>query len=237
MTKTEFIAAAELKKHFSVFGNFYNRKISKTTEIKGRNILEIVAHNVCPLLPQDISQMQPDAIMVMMNPGSSEPLEDIGYQKTLSKNQDIAMNIVSTKPDTTQYQVMRLMTYLKWQHVRVINLSDLREAKSPLFIKKFAWLEDEFNFNLHSIFAKGRAEELGKALARKDGAPIINGWGVSEKLDRLIVRALPSLPPQDAMFGIVKADLEPLKYFHPLPTLQRDKNLWVENIVNQLICR
>lgn len=235
--KTEFIAAAELKKKFSVFGNFYNRQINKNTEISGRNILEIVAHDICPLLPKDISGMRADAIMIMMNPGSSEPLDDISYQKTLSKTANIPLNIVSTKPDTTQYQVMRLMTYLNWQHVRVINLSDLREAKSPLFIKKFAWLEEEFEFELHSIFAARRADELAQAMLRKDGAPIINGWGVSEKLDALIARALPRLPAQEKMFGIVKPELVPLKYFHPLPTLQRDKNLWVENIVNQLICR
>lgn len=232
--KTEFIAAAELKKKFAVFGNFYTRKINTETTIRGRNILEIVAHGICPLLPKDIATMHPDAIMIMMNPGSSEPLEDIDYQKILTKNSVVEYNLVSAKPDTTQYQVMRVMTYLNWQHVRVINLSDLREAKSPLFIKKFLLLEDEFNFSRHSIFATDRAAELATMLERKPNAPILNGWGVSEKLDSLISRALPALPNPADMFGIVKPELSPIKYFHPLPTLQRDKNLWVENIVKQL---
>lgn len=232
--KTEFIKAADLKKKYAIFGNFYARKINAAHHITGRNVLEIVSHDICPLLAKDVEPMLPDAVVIMMNPGSSEPLEDIGYQPTLSRNAAIDYNLVSTKPDTTQYQVMRVMHYLEWQHVRVINLSDLREAKSPLFIKKFGLLERELDFHLHSIFAPQRSDELAAALKRKPNAPLINGWGVSEKLDPLIARALPALPKPETMFGIVKPDLTPLKYFHPLPTLQRDKNLWVENIVNQL---
>ncbi|NRA88004.1 MAG: DUF1643 domain-containing protein [Rhizobiales bacterium] len=231
---TEFIAAQQLKQRYAVFGNFYDRNINAETHIRGRNILEIMAHDICPLLAKDIDAMLPDAVMIMMNPGSSEPLEDISFQKTLSKNATIEHNLVSTKPDTTQYQVMRVMHYLKWQHVRVINLSDLREAKSPLFIKKYLLLEKEFNFDLHSIFAIKRADELKIALKRKENAPIINGWGVSEKLDALIKRAEKPLKAEGKMFGIIKPDLKPIKYFHPLPTLQKDKNLWVENIVKQL---
>lgn len=231
---TEFIKAADLKQKYAIYGNFYQRKIDSETMISGRNILEIVAHDICPLMAKDIDIMLPDAIMVMMNPGSSQPLEGIEHLKPLGKNEQITQNLVVTKPDTTQYQVMRLMHYLNWQHVRVINLSDLREAKSPLFIKKFMWLEAEFGFDVHSIFAAKRKDELARVLKRKDGAPIVNGWGVSEKLNALIERALPALPAAAQMFGIAKPELVPLKYFHPLPTLQRDKNLWVENIVKQL---
>ena len=234
---TEFIKAADLKLKYAIYGNFYQRKINAETTISGRNILEIVAHDVCPLLARDIDEMRPDAVMIMMNPGLSQPLEGIEHLKPLSKNAAVPQNLVVTKPDTTQYQVMRVMHYLNWQHVRVINLSDLREAKSPLFIKKYMWLEAEFGFDMHSIFAAKRAEELSRVLSRKDNAPIINGWGVSDKLDALIARALPVLPDAKHMYGIVKPELEPLKYFHPLPTLQRDKNLWVENIVKQLRLR
>lgn len=238
---TEFIAAAELKKKYAVFGNFYSRDLNQTTNFTGRNILEIIGHDVCPLMPRDIEGMLPDAIMIMMNPGSSQPLEDIEYQRTLGKQSQIKQNLVATKPDTTQYQVMRIMSYMSWQHVRVINLSDLREAKSLLFIKKFIGLEAEFSYDLHSIFAKKRREELTLALKRKTDAPLIKGWGISDKLDPLIERAELALAElnqnqaqKDVVFGVVKADLTPIKYFHPLPTLQKDKNQWVENIVNQL---
>ncbi|PCI88145.1 MAG: DUF1643 domain-containing protein [Hyphomicrobiales bacterium] len=234
MMLTEFIKAGDLKQKYAIYGNFYQRKINAETVISGRNILEIVAHDICPLLARDIDDMLPDAVMIMMNPGSSQPLEGIDHLKPLSKTAMVPQNLVATKPDTTQYQVMRVMHYMNWQHVRVINLSDLREAKSPLFIKKYMWLEAEFGFDLHSIFAARRADELARVLKRKNAAPIINGWGVSEKLDALIARALPVLPNSESMFGIVKPELEPKKYFHPLPTLQRDKNLWVENIVKQL---
>uniref|UniRef100_A0A2A4YV15 DUF1643 domain-containing protein n=1 Tax=OCS116 cluster bacterium TaxID=2030921 RepID=A0A2A4YV15_9PROT len=134
---TEFIKAADLKLKYAIYGNFYQRKINAETTISGRNILEIVAHDICPLLAKDIDDMLPDAVMIMMNPGSSQPLEGIEHLKPLSKSAAVPQNLVVTKPDTTQYQVMRVMHYMQWQHVRVINLSDLREAKSPLFIKKY----------------------------------------------------------------------------------------------------
>lgn len=235
--RTSFIAAKDLKQKFAIFGNFYKRKINNSETINGRNILEIVAHDICPLVPQDITQMMPDAIMVMMNPGSSEPLVDLSGAKTLTKNEQIPLELVPTKPDTTQYQVMRIMHYLNWQHVRILNLSDLREAKSPLFIKRFLSLEDDYNYDGHSIFAKSRETELEKTLKCKDNAPILNGWGVSEKLDPIIRRAIEPLEMKGRMFGIVKDGLEPRKYFHPLPTLQKDKNLWVENMVEQLILK
>ncbi len=230
----EFIAAQQLKLKYAVFGNFYSRNINAQLTINGRDVLEIIDHNICPLMPRDIASMLPDALMIMMNPGSSTPLDDISAQKTLQQCDEIEQNLVRTKPDTTQYQVMRVMHYLGWKHVRVINLSDLREAKSPLFIKKFLMLENELGFGLHSIFAPQRQNALKAALRRKSNAPIINGWGVSEKLDILIERAMKNLHNEKPVFGIVKPNLEPIKYFHPLPTLQRDKNLWVENIVKQL---
>ncbi|MCJ8323283.1 MAG: DUF1643 domain-containing protein [Rhizobiales bacterium] len=238
---TKFIAAAELKQQFAVFGNFYDRQITPKMSFSGRNLLEIIAHDICPLMPKDITAMLPCAIMVMMNPGSSRPLEAGSTSASLSHQADIDGDLVAAKPDTTQYQVMRVMHYMGWQHVRVINLSDIREAKSPLFIKKFHQLEADYNYDLHSIFAPKRTKELELALRRKPNAPILKGWGISDKLDLLIERAETALQLAaqnsgqiDRVFGVQKLDLTPIKYFHPLPTLQKRKNQWVENMVKQL---
>jgi len=41
--------------------------------------------------------------------------------------------IIPTKPDNAQYQIMRIMLLQKWEHVRVLNLSDLRNGNSGNF--------------------------------------------------------------------------------------------------------
>ena len=71
-----------------------------------------------------------------------------------------------TQPDNTQYQLMRIGLLQQWAHIRVLNLSDLREPKSVQFIKINA-LENVKGGSLHSIFAPERSQECEQALARK----------------------------------------------------------------------
>ena len=96
---------------------------------------------------------------------------------------------------------MRVMHYQNWGHVRVLNLSDLREAKSPIFAKKYLSLESEYGYGFeygygeHSIFCPARADELATALKRKKGAPIMCAWGTSEKLASLKDRVVAPTRP------------------------------------------
>ena len=53
--------------------------------------------------------------------------------------------MVFAKPDVTQYQVMRIMAEMGWDHVRIVNLSDIREPKSIKFFKRVK--EFEINFD------------------------------------------------------------------------------------------
>ena len=79
----------------------------------------------------------PDSLVIMMNPGGSEPMkksvENLYTYKNINLLADSLKSgddIVKTKPDRTQYQIMRIMEWQQWSHVRVINLSDIRNPKS-----------------------------------------------------------------------------------------------------------
>jgi len=68
-----FIYAEELKRKYRVLGHFYNLRIGDRI-FKCRSLLEIVSFQE----EYDFDAM-PDAVVVMMNPGSSRPL-DIAYE-------------------------------------------------------------------------------------------------------------------------------------------------------------
>jgi hypothetical protein len=138
--------------------------------------------------------------------------------------------LVATKPDTTQYQIMRLMHYCGWDHVRVLNLSDLREASSASFVKQYRSLEAEHKYSKHSIFCPSRKRELSDSLRRSPGAPIISAWGTSAKLDPLIQRCTHAINEHGQFMGLKHVDGFD-RYLHPLPRMQEDKQAWVDDMV------
>ncbi|HTN76126.1 MAG TPA: DUF1643 domain-containing protein, partial [Pirellulaceae bacterium] len=176
------------------------------------------------------SQLSPDAVFIMMNPGSSIPLVPVNNRIDTKAIRSLPISLVPTRPDTTQYQVMRLMQHQRWQHVRVLNLSDLRSPKSPEFFKLYQRLEADTNFVAHSVFSDDRQQELSSKLSANTQAPLVLAWGLSAQLDPLIHRCLARLPPQRAIKGLL-AEGTTNKYRHPLPTLQRDKRIWLDKMV------
>jgi hypothetical protein len=68
------------------------------------------------------------------------------------------------------------MHYCDWRHVRVLNLSDLRHAKSAEFIRQFKRLEQEVSFDSHSIFSLRRKNELVLKLTKHNAVPVIRAW-------------------------------------------------------------
>ena len=127
---------------------------------------------------------------------------------------------------------MRVMQFRGWQHVRVLNLSDLRSPKSGEFIKTFQRLEREDEFESHSIFSDHRANELSLKLPRSKNVPLVLAWGISDKLTPLVDRCMARLPKKRTIIGL----LEPgstNKYRHPLPSLQKDKQRWIDQIIEQ----
>ena len=143
-----------------------------------------------------------------------------------------SISLVPTKPDTTQYQVMRVMHYCEWRHVRVLNLSDLRCSMSGKFFKQFKQLEEEALFDSHSVFSCRRKHELALKLTKHKTIPVIRAWGVSRKLDPLIERCISRITKNKTIRGLLKEGTTN-KYLHPLPSLQKQKLLWVNRMVEQ----
>ena len=229
----EFIPAGELKKWFRIFGHFYSVDLSSGEQLDCRSVLEIIHQNKTPDNVNLISDAIPDAICIMMNPGSSVPLEETSHFVSEKEIGDLKISLVPTKPDTTQYQVMRIMHYCGWEHVRVLNISDLRDPKSGKFVARYQKIEDQTGYIAHSLFADERTNELQKKMNQQPTAPVILAWGVSPDLEPLIERCLNKVSHLSATVGLLKPETSN-KYFHPLPTLQSQKLTWVDNMVRQI---
>ncbi|MFQ5330032.1 MAG: DUF1643 domain-containing protein [Thermodesulfobacteriota bacterium] len=229
----DFIPAAKLKTAFEVFGHFYSVDLKSGERIECRSVLEIVTKERCPAEQDSLLTQIPDAIFVMMNPGSSQPLEEVENIIPAELVGKLDISLVPTKPDITQYQVMRVMHYCGWNHVRVLNISDMRDPKSGKFIERYKYIEEQTGFTAHSLFADERDSELQRKLTKKVGSPIICAWGVSADLDPLIERCLKKINGISTISGLLKPNSED-KYFHPLPTLQKAKEKWVNRMVAAL---
>ena len=217
---------------FGVFGHFYSVQIAPNQFAECRSVLEIVALAHDPTKMAAFSSRKPDAVFIMMNPGSSRPLAKVDNRIHAKAIHEMAVSLVPTKPDTTQYQVMRIMHYCDWRHVRVLNLSDLRCPQSGVFFKQFKGLEEEHFFDAHSVFSDRRTDEL--ALKLISGIPVIRAWGVSPHLEPLIERCLSKLTKAKLVKGLLKEGTTN-KFLHPLPSLQSQKVEWVNRMVKQ--CR
>ena len=223
----KFIPASELKKSYAVFGHFYLIILKSGETIDCRSVLEIVAKEDILTDIDQLSVQPPDAVFIMMNPGSSKPLVEVNNNVAEKNISQFEVSLVPTKPDITQYQVMRLMHYCSWNHVRVLNISDMRDPKSGNFKQRFRDIEDRTEFTAHSIFDDDRDNELNLKLIRKKSAPIVCAWGVSDELDPLIKRCLGKIGDQ-SITGLLKNSN---KYYHPLPTMQKAKEEWVAKMV------
>jgi hypothetical protein len=70
----KFIPAQELKNEFGVFGHFYSVQVAPKRIVECRSVLEIVEEAQVPEQMSVLSNRKPDAVFIMMNPGSSRPL-------------------------------------------------------------------------------------------------------------------------------------------------------------------
>lgn len=227
-----FISAEELKRSFDIFGHFYSVQLATNQVVECRSVLEISGKVLSANGHSALLNHQPDAVFIMMNPGSSQPLVKVDNSLSAGLIHRLKISLVPTRPDTTQYQVMRLMYFLNWQHVRVLNLSDLRCTKSSEFMRLYPRLEVDSAFDSHSIFSQARRLELTRKLPIRREVPLVLAWGLSDGLNPLIKRCLASLPRGQVIHGLLEAGTTD-KYRHPLPSLQKDKLVWVDRMVRQ----
>ena len=231
----KFQYAAELKKRFACYGHFYELVLLNGDRLKCRSVLEIVDTDISREVPSDISEKQPDVVVVMMNPGSSHPKDiyhmdkEIEYPRT---DTSMRKELVLTQPDNTQYQIMRVAVRQEWKHIRVLNLSDLRDPKSGSFLQKVDALSGVMGGHVHSMFCAERTDELAHALRRKKRTPILLGWGQDPGLIRLAEQCLNRLDGEPTC--TVASDVHPLLNAHPSPMLQSKKLEWLETMIREL---
>jgi len=194
-----------MKKLFNITGHYY--QIKEHTFRKYLNIQK-----------KDSIIKTPDLIVVMMNPGSSEPEDNNqnGRKETLAK------------PDNTQYRIMEVMQNCNYEFVRVLNLSDIREPKSNIFYKKIKEME-ALNIS-HSIFDNSRKEDFNNLWVYN--IPVIFGWGVNTKLKSLAEKAIEFCNVSNP-YGHQKPNF-PWAYYHPLPPNTNKQKEWVTKISLEL---
>ncbi len=237
------LRAAELKQYFSVFGQYYNF-VFEGQKYPCRSLLELIVKDEEPSKSIDLIAMKPDLIVVMLNPGSSRPV-DASYSPIRIKRLSELMTLsemVPAVPDTTQYQIMRLMVAQGYQHARILNLSDLRTPKSAVLLKQIQQLEKPNGASLlqwHSIFSKERLKELSLRTGGTqhgkitDETPVVVGWGRFEKMNDYARCSLRYFKGR-SVIGVPVSDKNDALFAHPSPMLQAKKEQWLEAILERL---
>jgi hypothetical protein len=229
------LRAADCKKHFAVHGLFYDVPIGGAVR-SCRSVLELIAHDLVPAGdPSPVLDRRPDLLVVMMNPGSSRSVDATFTPPQVETAEKIRQvrQLVPTVPDTTQYQVMKVMLARGWRHARVLNLSDLRETKSHNQFRDLQSLSELPDGDVHSIFSPVRRQELLGHIGPAEGSPpVILGWGRHKALDPLAEQCLEALSGRVAVG--VQAPEGPLAYAHPSPMMQKAKDAWIERILGLL---
>jgi hypothetical protein len=188
--------------NFDINGYYY-----KLGDILCRKQLDIVS--------KDTNTNKPELMVVMMNPGSSKPLD----------GDDNGQKLTRSKPDNTQHQIVKLMKLCGLDFVRVLNLSDIRETKSQKFFKHL----QTKNYS-HSIFDNSRQDDFDKLFVYD--VPVIFAWGVDKKLEVLANMAINKIKSKNPI-GILKSGSS-FAYYHPLPQNYHKQKQWLEHIYNKL---
>ena len=127
---------------------------------------------------------------------------------------------------------MRVSVHKAWTHVRVLNLSDLRDPKSGGFLAKVDRLAGIMGGHTHSIFCNERTGECAHALKRRGDSPVLLGWGQDAGLIPLAAQCIKRLGGEP--FCTVPSEVHPLLNAHPSPMLQSKKLHWLETIIREL---
>jgi len=227
-----FLYADDLKKKYKCYGHFYDLKFSSKNIVNCRSVLEIIDSSISINDINSLSFRIPDIIFIMMNPGSSYPLEEpIKDLKEKSLDFKKKKNLVLTRPDNTQYQLMRIGVKMGWSHLRVLNLSDLRNAKSKLFLEKVEALSNLNHGNIHSIFSELRVHEC-KNMLQSISQTIVIGWGQDKRLLPLVKDCFKRFKNEKIVS--VESKINNMLTLHPSPMLQEKKEEWLNCIIKQL---
>lgn len=188
-----------LKQYYNCYGDFY---IWNGQECRRR--LDIILKGA--------SATVPDFMVVMMNPGSSKPLNPPPHH-----------GYVLADPDPTQDKIMELMHHAGYEYARILNLSDLCEGNSEKFRKLLTQVAPNTD---HSIFDANRTSDFKKLWVSR--VPVLAAWGVHSKLEPLAKSAQAAIGHED-----VRGNDKPHSawaYYHPKPSLHVDQAKWMKDI-------
>ena len=168
---------------------------------------------------------KPDLIVIMMNPGSSYP---INKGKEPFKIEQAVFQ--PTYPDTTQWQVIEFMRAecLKkvskkkiYKYARVLNLSDLCNPRSEKLNK------DEIEGN--SIFQLDQKAVLNVWV--EQSADILLAYGANRKFEGLANKALHFLKDngKTKVYGYRKKE-DSWEFYHPLMHSNKNNKRWVDEV-------
>ena len=118
-----FILADELKKIYDVYGHFYNLKLSNSI-LKCRSVLEIKRKD-------NLTEI-PDIVVIMMNPGSSVPLDKSYEPETFSKEENKAVIDFIKSLNINHHKVVlttRSATFVTGEEIKTNELSEEETKK------------------------------------------------------------------------------------------------------------
>ena len=213
-----FLSAADLNSEFYTEGSFYQ------LEVNGESY---TCRSVAKIVRNDVETTSVDALFVLVNPGSCQPLDENYVYSTYDNLNEIPF--VRAESDPTQYQIMRLMERMKWDMIYIINLSDLRSGN----ISNFKTLLNIFEANIndkHSIFSDDRRTAIKNLLSEK--TQIIAGWGTKSFIRKKAYRALDVLSDLGEVHGLPHK-IEPF-YRHPFPMIKERCVKWLDDMCEVL---
>lgn len=215
---------------FKCYGHFYKIKKDKVVFSKCRSLLEIINTNQISF--GALKRSIPDSLCIMMNPGTSTPKDSSYREKVYDvssfKLKHQVKDMVLTVPDDTQYRIMAIMKENNWKHVRVINLTDIRQHQSEELQSEINLFKRIHSTPIHSLFTEERKDELKQVLSSVKSQPIIMAWGTQRCLKQYAKRCVQNTLSFNC-YGIrSKQD----QYFlqHPLTTTCS----WVSEILHIL---
>ena len=218
---------------FIYYGHFYRLTIGDDIYCC-RSTLEIVRSeisNPCTLLDN-----YPDAVFVMLNPGSSRPYNGQEPSNSISPCQidnDVRSNLVLACPDPTQKAIEVVMSRKSFRHVRVLNLFDIRESESESLVNRIRTnlglrerqrIPYPPDIRPYSIFSCERRHELRSRLNAGIRQIVIAAWTIKSGLVPFFRKSCNILESE----GLRIHGLADRGFYHP----SRIRNIWANYIVD-----
>ncbi|WP_422123296.1 DUF1643 domain-containing protein [Planococcus sp. X10-3] len=214
-----FQSAKDLEGVFSTEAAFYKLNTGERTHL---------CRSLAAIRRKGTQKERVDALFVLLNPGKCLPVDGEDSIPLLSGIVD-GVPLNPATPDNTMYQLMRLMERMNWDHVQIINLTDLRTGTFDDYKESKKFMQEQED-SRHNIFAIDRYSELMDCVERADA--IIAGWGVKSSITPIALEAYTILSELGTVSGLANSS-HPL-YYHPFPWIRGKCIQWLDDMEQQL---